>query len=89
MLQLGNLASVTVTLPSGNRGTGMLLDFVNIAFSKQSWGGGGGVLFEYGGAIRKNTVSIIKFERAVFRHERRTATKFCTHVRIETRQALT
>ena len=33
--------------------------------------------------------SIIKFERVVFRHERLTATKFCTHVWIEMRLAPT
>ena len=34
-------------------------------------------------------VSTYKFEGGFFRHERRIATKFGTHVRIETRLALT
>ena len=33
--------------------------------------------------------STYKFKRAFFRHDRRTAPKFGTHVRIETRLALT
>ena len=35
------------------------------------------------------TLSTYKFKRAFFRHERRTAPKFGTHVRMETRLALT
>ena len=34
-------------------------------------------------------ISTYKFKRAFFRHDRRTAPKFGTHVRIETRLALT
>ena len=34
-------------------------------------------------------VSTYKFKRAFFRHERRTAPKFGTHVRMETRLAVT
>ena len=34
-------------------------------------------------------LSTYKFKRAFFRHDRRTAPKFGTHVRIETRLALT
>ena len=36
-----------------------------------------------------NDESTYKFEGPFFRHERRIATKFGTHVRIETRLALT
>ena len=37
----------------------------------------------------KKQESTYKFKRAFFRHDRRTAPKFGTHVRIETRLALT
>ena len=41
--------------------------------------------------IQKNNkqLSTYKFKRAFFRHDRRTVPKFGTHVRIETRLALT
>ena len=38
---------------------------------------------------RRNITSTYKFKRVFFRHDRRTAPKFGTHVRIETRLALT
>ena len=34
--------------------------------------------------LRFRTLSIIKVKRAFFRHDRRTAPKFSTHVRIDT-----
>ena len=66
MLQLGNLASVTVTLPSGNRGTGMLLDFVNIAFSKQSWGGGAEYYLNMGVLLEKIRYLLLNLSEPFF-----------------------
>ena len=46
---------------------------------------------EFGNNLNAVTekISTYKFKRAFFRHDRRTAPKFGTHVRIETRLALT